>query len=76
MVLLAFLNDVARHHRFRRETTAEEREELRRQNSAQNLEALGVPKWKVPIIAKHLRRLAAENLHQIEICAFGRRAFR
>jgi len=64
------LNDVARHHRFR-ETTPEEREELRRQTPLQILEALGVPKWKVPIIAKHLRRLAAENLHQIEVYAWA-----
>lgn len=60
------LNEVARRYRFR-ETTPEEREELRRQTPLQILDSLGVPKWKVPIIAQHLRGLAAQNLHQIEI---------
>jgi len=60
------LNEVARRYRFR-ETTPEEREELRRQTPLQILDSLGVPKWKVPIIAQHLRGLAAQNLNQIEI---------
>lgn len=63
------LNEVAQRYRFR-QTTPEEREHLRRQTPLQILEALGVPKWKLPIIANHLRGLAAENLDQIELHAW------
>lgn len=60
------LNEIAREHHFH-ETTWEEREFLRRRPPLEILNALGVPKWKLPIIARHMRRLAAENLSQIEL---------
>ncbi len=63
------LNEVAQRYRFR-QTTEEEREQLRRQTPLQILETLGVPKWKLPIIARHMRSLASQNLDQIELYAW------
>lgn len=60
------LNDVARRYDFR-QITAEQREELRRKPPLAILNALGIPKWKLPAIAMHMRALAAQDIDQIKL---------
>lgn len=57
--LLGALDDTARRFGLTRITSAEA-EALRGQDHRAALRALGVPAWKMPRIATHLRRLAAE----------------
>ena len=52
------LNDVADRFGFRR-TDAAEREALRACGSREILHRLGVPAWKLPMIAAHMRALKA-----------------
>lgn len=59
------LNQIARHFGFR-ETGPEEREKLRGLSSRQIMTELGVPLWKVPLIAAHMRRLASREIDQFE----------
>jgi phosphoglycolate phosphatase len=58
------LNDVARRHRFR---TAEdhELEELRGKDTRAIMAHLGVSPWKLPFIARDMRRRAAREAHLI-----------
>ncbi|NGM21979.1 HAD hydrolase-like protein [Roseomonas stagni] len=56
---LLALDDAARRFGFRR-ITAEEAEALRGLPTRAILRALRVPPWQVPMIALHLRRLAAQ----------------
>lgn len=60
------VNDVAQRYDFR-QMTAEQREELRRKPPLEILNALGIPKWKLPAIAMHMRALAAQNIDQIKL---------
>lgn len=62
----SIVNDVARRYDFR-QTTAEQREELRRKPPLEILDALGIPKWKLPAIAIHMRALAARNIDRIKL---------
>ena len=55
------VNEVARLHGFR-EVSADERETLRRCSARQILKRLQVPLWKVPAIARTMRRIAARDL--------------
>ncbi len=54
------LNSFARRHNFR-EVGAEEGEAMRALDSREILAQLGVPLWKVPVIARDLRRKIAEE---------------
>ncbi|MFZ0460721.1 MAG: HAD hydrolase-like protein [Rhodoplanes sp.] len=60
------LNSVADKYRFRR-VALNEVETLRGLTSRQILEWLGVPLWKVPIIARHMRALKTQRLHEIAL---------
>jgi phosphoglycolate phosphatase len=60
------LNDVADEFRFRR-ITDDEIPELRRCGPRELLARLEVPLWKVPAIARHMRRLKAKHLHEIPL---------
>jgi phosphoglycolate phosphatase len=60
------LNDVARRYRFRR-VSEEEFEMLRGCDTRTILAHLGVPAWKLPLIARHMRRLAAESAGDIPL---------
>jgi phosphoglycolate phosphatase len=53
-------NGVAERYRLRK-VDAEEIEELRGNSSREIVRRLGVPAWKLPLIARHMRRLAREN---------------
>ena len=55
------LNDVADLFGFRR-TTPEEREALRRLGSREIIRQLRVPWWRMPAIARHMRRRAREDV--------------
>jgi phosphoglycolate phosphatase len=60
------LDGVADRHGFRR-VAAHEVEELRGMTSRAILARLGVPLWKVPRIARHMRELAARDAEQIPL---------
>jgi phosphoglycolate phosphatase len=42
-------------------------EQLRQLDGRAILERLGVPLWKVPVVAAHMRALAARDLHRLEL---------
>ena len=56
----AVLNDVAERYRFRR-IEAHEVEALRGYSARQLIAHLGIPAWKLPFIARHMRRLATDD---------------
>lgn len=56
----AVLNDVAARYRFRR-VEPDEVERLRGLSARQLLAHLGIPAWKLPFIARHMRRLATDD---------------
>jgi phosphoglycolate phosphatase len=60
------LNGVADRYRFRR-IAADEAEALRGHSAAQLIAHLGVAKWKLPFIARHMRRLAASDGQPVAI---------
>lgn len=62
----AELNRVARRFRFR-EVDDQEREQLRRMDTRTILRFLGIPSWKLPFIARHMRRRAAEAADAIPL---------
>ncbi len=62
--LFDVFNDVARAHGFR-EVTADEREFLRSRSSRELLAYLHVPRWKLPAIARTMRKFAARDLERI-----------
>ena len=66
------LNEVARRYRFRQATPAE-LEALRGEGVPGILRALGVARWKVPLIARHMRRLVARDIAQIALFPGARR---
>jgi phosphoglycolate phosphatase len=57
-------NDVARRYRFR-EIDAAEREALRSLPPREGLRALGIPAWKLPFIAAHMRRRVSREIDVI-----------
>ena len=60
------INSVADRFAFRR-IAPEEVETLRRLDSQRILERLGVPRWKLPLIARHLRALKAQHIADITL---------
>lgn len=60
----ANINAVARRYRFR-EIQAEDVEALRGQDTASIIRHLGVPRWKLPFIAAHMRKMMARDLGEI-----------
>jgi phosphoglycolate phosphatase len=60
------INDVADRFRFRR-VEADEIEALRGCDAPTILQRLGVSKWKLPMIARHMRALKAQHLHEIAL---------
>jgi len=58
--------DVAKRFGFRN-PEPREIDELRGQSSREIVRRLGVPAWKLPLIARHVRRLAMENTHRIAL---------
>ena len=62
------INDVARRYRFRA-ISPEEGEALRSADSLEIIRYLGVPTWKIPFIARHMRKLAAKDAAEISLFA-------
>ena len=60
------LNGVARRFRFR-EVTRAELERLRGESPAAMLRALGIARWKLPFIARHIRGLMARDADAIAL---------
>jgi phosphoglycolate phosphatase len=60
------LNAVADKFRFRR-VAPEEVDTLRRLDSQRILERLEVPRWKLPLIARHMRALKAQHIAEIAL---------
>jgi phosphoglycolate phosphatase len=63
---LTVMNTVADKYRLRR-VEPEDVETLRGYDSRRILEWLGVPRWKLPIIARHMRALKTQALHEIAL---------
>ena len=63
---LRTINDVADRFNFRRVADADIKE-LRHASSREILARLEVPLWKLPAIARHVRRLKAEAAHEIAV---------
>ncbi|WP_088348046.1 MULTISPECIES: HAD hydrolase-like protein [Rhodomicrobium] len=57
---LARFNGVAERYRFPK-LTPDEIEEMRGQNSREIVRRLGLPLWKLPLIARHVRQLAMDD---------------
>ena len=60
------MNGVARRYRFR-EVDRDELEVIRDLDTRTMLHELGVARWKVPLIARHLRRLMTRDIDQIAL---------
>jgi phosphoglycolate phosphatase len=60
------LNEVADRFGFR-QTTPEEREELRRLGTREIVRHLRVPLWKMPVIARHMRQRASDDITSIRL---------
>ena len=60
------INHVALRYGFR-QVSDEELDDLRGQPNATIIRYLGVPAWKMPLIASHMRQLVARDAHQIEL---------
>lgn len=63
---LSVVDQVARRFRFR-QVAPHEVEMLRHRSSREVIEYLGIARWKMPLIARHLRRLVGLHAHQIEL---------
>jgi phosphoglycolate phosphatase len=63
------LNSVADRFDFRRVSGEAEVERLRGMDARAIMSELGVPAWKLPMIARHMRRLAAEDAEAIPLFA-------
>jgi phosphoglycolate phosphatase len=64
--LASVFNGVADRYGFRR-IDAAEREALRGCGSREILARLGVPSWKLPLIARHMRALKAAEAHRVPL---------
>jgi phosphoglycolate phosphatase len=60
------INHVALRYGFR-QVTDEQLDDLRGRPSADIIRYLGVPAWKIPLIANYMRRLIARDAHQIKL---------
>lgn len=66
--LAANMNRVAKRYRFRTISQAEG-EALRSADTAEIIRYLGVPLWKIPFIARHMRKMAARDVAGISLFA-------
>jgi phosphoglycolate phosphatase len=60
------LNSVAETFRFKT-VDAEETDLLRRKSAREILQYLGIPSWKLPIIASHMRSLMAKDIEMVRL---------
>jgi phosphoglycolate phosphatase len=63
---LSVVDQLAARFRFR--TVAPDQVEmLRHKSSREVIDFLGISRWKMPLIARHLRKLVGRNAHEIEL---------
>jgi phosphoglycolate phosphatase len=62
---LSILDDLSERFRFRRVVDREEVERLRRRPTREVIQHLGIPGWKLPLIARHVRARFRENARDI-----------
>jgi phosphoglycolate phosphatase len=58
---LSILDDLSERFRFRRVVDRDEVERLRRRPTREVIQHLGIPGWKLPLIARHVRARFREN---------------
>ncbi|HEY9854757.1 MAG TPA: HAD hydrolase-like protein, partial [Stenomitos sp.] len=63
---VGIVNQVAEKYRFRR-IDESEIESLRSFDARQLIQHLGIPFWKLPFIARHMKRQMAREIHQIAL---------
>jgi phosphoglycolate phosphatase len=63
---LSVVDELARKFRFR-SIQADEVEMLRHRSSRDVISFLGISRWKLPLIARYLRKLVGLNAHRIEL---------
>lgn len=63
---LSIADELAQRFNFRRVCGAEV-ELLRHKSSREVIAYLGIARWKMPLIARHLRKLALRDSHRIEL---------
>jgi phosphoglycolate phosphatase len=63
---LSVVDELAHKFRFRTVQPGDV-DMLRNKSSRDVIEFLGISKWKLPLIARHVRRLVGRNAHQIEL---------
>ena len=63
---LSIADELAQRFNFRRVCDAEVAM-LRHKSSREVIEYLGIARWKMPLIARHLRNLVLRDAHQIEL---------
>jgi phosphoglycolate phosphatase len=63
---LSVVDELARRFRFRT-VQPQEVEMLRHRSSREVIQYLGISRWKLPLIARYLRKLIGRNAHQIEL---------
>lgn len=63
---LSVIDQIARRFRFR-SVQPDEVEMLRHRSSREVIDFLGISRWKLPLIARHIRKLVGINAHQIEL---------
>ncbi|KPL92001.1 HAD-IA family hydrolase [Herpetosiphon geysericola] len=64
--LVKAINGVAEKYKFR-QLTLKEFTELRGRSPHEVMKYMQVAWWKVPLIARHMRQLAAQNIRQIQL---------
>lgn len=63
---MSVINEVADKHKFSR-IDAERVDEMRSVGAGELVRLLGVAKWRIPFIARDLRRMKASQLHRISL---------
>lgn len=63
---LSVVDELARRFKFRT-VQPDEVDMLRHKSSREVIDFLGISRWKLPLIARHLRRLIGRNAHQIDL---------
>jgi len=63
---LGVINSVADKHKFQR-VTSERIEELRGVGAGELVRILGVPKWRIPLIARDMRKMKAQQIDRIAL---------
>ena len=63
---LSVVDQLAKRFKFRTVKDGEV-EMLRHKSSREVIDFLGISRWKMPLIARHLRKLVGRNAHEIEL---------